>query len=127
MKTLNELKQMVKERLLEQYEVVYTWATGDESFGTKDKFHIEEKEVYNQFSNKYQINEELWGYTIDCRTTYRNNGTNENTSVYLSISRWRAQNGSTIRQVKIYNRFSDKKINKMIDEIFEEYNNLTVE
>lgn len=64
------------------------------------------------------------GYTIEVEEVYRNNGTNENISLRVSIGLWNHSSGRDIKRVKFSMHDSNKKVERLVNEIIEEYKNL---
>lgn len=69
--------------------------------------------------------DEYEGYVIRVRVVNRCNGTAENQSVRISVESVNGCCGHTEYSAKIYNRFSDKKAQKMIADTIQKYKEFT--
>lgn len=69
--------------------------------------------------------DEYEGYAIIVEVVDRHNGTSENKSVRISVESLKGCCGYREYSAKIYNRFSDKKAQKIIADTIQKYKNLS--
>lgn len=122
MTNLEQVKTLINERLNEQF-TLDSYFKNKTYYSTK-KYYTKVERKFNKFTNDYYDVTNHYGYALHVEEVYRNNGTKENASMRIEITLWNEKLGRRIDEVKIYNRFSIKKINNLINEIIEKYNEL---
>lgn len=119
MKTLNEIKLMIENKLLAsgfQKEPVFLnvpdcyFIPGEFSFEINTRCGVE-------------YHENLGGLLVEVTEVHRHNGTEQNTSIQIEVVNWKNGRGYRISKAKIYNRNGDKTINQLIDSAIYFYNN----
>jgi len=86
--------------------------------------YIRHEEVKKSYFGDRDTWTDVWyeGITLNIEETWRSNGTNENKSFYLRVLKWNRHSGSVLFRVKISQKDSLKKRERLINETVNAYN-----
>lgn len=123
MKTIAEMKETVRQFLIENGFEQDNYFVGSDTYHFPGKAEIVNEMRYNSFAEKELPYSHYEGRSINVKELYRSNGTETNQSIEISVFDWHGNSGRRIFREKIYSRHGEKKTASVLAKVLEAYHN----
>lgn len=123
MKTITEMKETVRQFLIENGFEQDNYFVGSDTYHFPGKAEITKGMRYNSFAEKELECTHYEGRSINVKELYRSNGTEANQSIEIDITDWHGTSGRRIFREKLYSRHCEKKTASVLAKVLEAYHN----
>jgi hypothetical protein len=121
MKTIEQMKETVKQFLLDNGFEQDNYFLGCDNYHFPGKVEIIKGTRFNTFTMTEMPDNKYVGRCITVKVVYRSNGTEANQSIEILITDWDGSSGRRVFREKLYARHGEKKTASVLANVLEAY------